>query len=438
VTAATPLADGVYLGMPEEVYLAIPRLSGSGIQDMMVSPATFWARSWLNPKRAEALASAAMSTLTMAGAGWIKPTHAAVAELLAHHPGLEVPEPSDDPEAEEGTKAQRLGKAYHAARLEGPEALHARFARKPARADFPAERDGVPTCWTGKDIEAALAERELPKKFKDDRGVADQGRRLAEAGYQGVIFPLEMAKFEESLRGRTPIEAPFWDDMITDVERIRQSPEVAALLTEGVPEVVVLWTGPHGIRMKVRLDFLRAPGWTEFKTFDNSRGKNLYQALTEAFRWQRHYIQAVIQREAIEMLRANVLPIIGEASDQARAIIARIAMAPEELACWFIYQEKNGVPNVLARRVRFFDLTDDVKAQVAMMGGAGYDTAAAEAGQMTLAFWHRRARSEIEKARTDFIAHHEIYRRDQAWLPVNALGEFTDDDFPPYWLEERP
>lgn len=436
MAAPAPLADGVYFGMPEEVYFAIPRLSASGIQDMMVSPATFWARSWLNATRAGLLAAAAMAALMQPAQTMV--AHRAVAELLAHHPEADVPEAGGDPEAEEGTKAQQLGKAYHAARLEGPEALHARFARQPDRSDFPAEREGSPTVWTGKDIEAALVALDLPKKKSDDRTVADQGRRLAEAGYRGVIFPLEMARFEASLSGRTPIAAKYWDDMLTDVERIRQSPEVATLLTGGEPEVVILWTGPHGIPMKCRVDYLKADSWTDFKTFDNSRGKNLYQALTEAFRYQRHYIQAVVYREAIEMLRANVLPIIGEASDQARAILARIAMAPEELACWFIYQEKSGVPNVLARRARFFDLTDAAGAQVAMMGAAGYDTAAAEAAQMTLTFWHRRARSEIEKARTDFINHHEIYRRGQAWLPVNAIGEFTDDDFPPYWLEERP
>ena len=437
MTAPDRLADGIYFGMPQEVYFAIPRLSASGIQDIMVSPATFWARSWLSPKRAALLAAAAMAAL-MPPAQLVY-AHAAVAELKALHVDLETADAGGEPEPEEATKAQQLGKAYHAARLEGIEALHARFARQPDRSDFPKMRDGEPTLWTGKDIEAALAARDLPKKRTDDAGVADQARRLAEAGYQGVIFPLETARFQESLKGRTPIPAALWDDMLTDVERIRQSPEVANLLTDGVPEVVILWTGPRGIPMKCRVDYLKADSWTDFKTFDNSRGKNLYQSLTEQFRYGRHYIQAVVYREAIELLRANALPIIGEASDHQRAIIARIAMTPEELECWFIYQEKNGIPNVLARKARFFDVPESAETQAKMMEGAGYDATAAREAQSTLTFWHRRANAEIANARDTFVKHHDIYPRPgSAWLPVNALGEFTDDDFPPYWLEERP
>ena len=54
--AITPLFDngyesGVYFGMPAEEYHAIKALSSSGIREMMESPMSFWANSWMNPDR---------------------------------------------------------------------------------------------------------------------------------------------------------------------------------------------------------------------------------------------------------------------------------------------------------------------------------------------------------------------------------------------------
>jgi hypothetical protein len=84
---AEPIVDGIYFGLPMEVYLAVPRLSASGMQKLCASPAAFWKEVWLNPERAA------------------------------------------DPDEEE-TKAQQLGKAYHCARLE-PERFHDAYVREP-------------------------------------------------------------------------------------------------------------------------------------------------------------------------------------------------------------------------------------------------------------------------------------------------------------------
>lgn len=431
MTAAT-LADGVYFDLPEEIYFAIPRLSGSGIQNLAISAGTFWAGSWLNETKAAKLRANALAAGEMFPT-WCSAAAIVAAELAALHPGLADTEVEAEPE--ESTKAQLLGKAYHCARFE-PDSLDSRFAREPTRADFPATRDGEPTLWTGKDIEAALAGRDLPKKTTADRGVADQGRRLIAAGYAGVVFPVETADFQDMLKGRIPIRGDLWDAMLTDVERMRSQPEVAALLRDGFGEVVILYTGPRGIPMKARIDFLKADAWADFKTFDNSQGKNLLQVISERFRYSRHYMQAVIYREAVEMLRANALPIMSDATDAQRALIARIAMAPEELACWYVYQEKNGIPNILARRVRFFDVPLNVQIQHA--GASAEGIAAVEDATRSPTFWHRRAIGEIGRARTDFVNYQEIYEPGRPWLPVRALGEFTDDDFPTWWLEERP
>ena len=47
------LEDGIYFDLDEDQYHAEERLSASGICNMLVSPPTFWANSWLNPDKDE-------------------------------------------------------------------------------------------------------------------------------------------------------------------------------------------------------------------------------------------------------------------------------------------------------------------------------------------------------------------------------------------------
>src|SRR3546814_13994804 len=47
------IVDGIYFGLPADVYHAVERLSSSGIQKICVSPATFWRGSWFDPDRPE-------------------------------------------------------------------------------------------------------------------------------------------------------------------------------------------------------------------------------------------------------------------------------------------------------------------------------------------------------------------------------------------------
>lgn len=419
------LPDGVYFDLPDDVYFAIPRLSGSGLKSMIVSPATFWAGSWLNAKKAAALAGACLAAMTLMPPGAMSPALAEFGKQIA----ATFPDAAGTAKDAETTKAMHLGRAYHAARLEGSEALFARFARQPERADFPAEG----ALWTGPDIERELAARDEPKK-KAGESVADQGRRLADLGYEGTIFPLEMAKFQASLNGRVPIAAAIWDDLIIDMDRLRES-EVADLLSGGVAEVSVLWTDRNGIKMKCRIDYLMPDKWTDFKTFDNKRGKHLEQAILDAFRYDRHYIQGIVYREAVELLRVDALPIVGPSTEHQRQVLGRLATVAGEPECWFVYQEKNGVPNILGRRMEFYDVPLNTRIQHA--GATEEGIAAVEEATRTVTFLHRRGREEINKAKADFAAYQEIYEAGRPWQPWNAKRTIDDLDFPEYWLRNE-
>lgn len=424
------LPDGIYFDLPFDVYRALPRLSASGIQDLLVSPANFWARSWLNKAKAEQLAGLSLAAIAATAEADRPPFFAEIdAKLRAA-----FPDAAKAAKDEKTTKARTLGKAYHCARLE-PEQFHERFVRQPERGDFPDD-----SLWTGPDIEAALFDMELPKT-KAGENVAAKAQRLADAGYTGTIFPLEMAKWEAERGGRSPVAAADWDDLLTAMDRIAAS-DVRDLLTGGVAEVSILWTDGNGIRMKCRPDYLTPDSWSDLKTFENWNGKHLEQFLLDTFRFNRHYIQGGTYREAIELLRADALPIMSPATERQRQVIGRIATGGD-LACWFIYQEKGGVPNLLARRIEFYDVPQMVEFQAqafigaAEFSGRNFDPTPVREATRTMTFLYRRTVGEMGSAKADFVNYSEIYEPGRPWQPWQPKRTWEDMDFPDRWLRNE-
>jgi hypothetical protein len=377
----TLLQDGIYFNLPEAQYHAEPRLSSSGIQKLLISPATFWQGSWLNPDR-----------------------------------------PDQD---EEATKAQILGRAYHVARLE-PARFDQLYAPQLEKADA---GEGV---FNGTEIGEALAELGEAKK-KAGESVMEQALRLRAAGYDKSIWPLMLAEWEEGLAGRIPLPRKYWEDILIDMGRIRQSPIIADLLSGGAAEISVLWHDKHGLPLKARFDYLRPSDFSDFKTFDNSRGKMLDQAIADAFRFNRYYIQAALYWEASEIIRSGMLDIIGEASDAERELIGQIGARPAALDAYFIFQEKGGIPNLLARKIRLFDVPISTIVNEA---GASDEAIARgrEATKRPSALMHK-AQFEIAKAKRDFMNYQEVYAAGEAWLPLQPLGELSDEDFSAHWLD---
>ena len=390
---AAQIVDGIYFDLEFDVYLAVERLGSGDLCDLIVSPGTFWRGSWLDPERPE--------------------------------------------REEEDTKALQIGRAYHCARLT-PHLFERDFIREPCKADFADQAKQHGACWNGKQIEAQLAERNLTKKLATDNGVADQARRLAEAGYEGVIWPLVEAQFEAKVEAMDPrptiVPSKIYDQIVRDMERIRGSGEVAAKLA-GEPEVSVFWTDRNGIKRKARFDNLDLDHWADLKTFDNSRGKRLEQAIADAVRYYRHYINAAHYREASEAIRTGKVQIIGDATERQRDLIAKLQIKPEAQECWFIYQEKNGVPNLLARKFEFFAVPIDVRLQ-----DIGAEPEAVErmhdlTRRPTQIY--QLAMAEIDHALRQFDLYSQVYRRGVPWSPIEPIGTISDIDFSPYWLEGR-
>lgn len=374
------IVDGVYFGLPADVYHAVPRLSSSGIQKMCVSPGTFWRGSWLDPDR----------------------------------PDLD----------EDETIWQVLGRAYHTARLE-PHLFEQLYVRELDKADAPKG-----TLFTGTEMGKALEDMGLKKSGS----VMEQAERLVASGYPASqLWPLVKAAWDQERGTRTPLPAKHYDQMITDRDRISRNSQIAPLLTGGEAEVSIFWTDEYGLKMKARVDYLTRDWWSDFKTFDNSRGKNLNQALSDAVRYNRYYIQAPVYREAIEAVRTGGLDIVEAQTDDQRALIAAIRIKPGELRCWYIFQEKGGVPNLLAREFPFYtvpyttlfneQITDDMARREAVREATK---------QRTDLF--RKGEFDVFNAKKLFALYCEVYQPGEPWFPIEAVGAFSDADFHPYWL----
>lgn len=396
------MRDGIYFRMPEETYLAAERLSKSGIKRLRVSAADYWVESHLNPNPPE---------LT--------------------------------PEQERARHMARLiGRAYHCARLE-PDRFASIYVREITTADFNGQEGFLSS---GREIEAELAERGLPKKSKDDAGVLDQAKRLKAAGYEGPIWHIAEEEWRASVKpGQVVIPAKAYEEIMVDMERIRMVPAVHKLLTGGEPEVSVFWTCPEtGIPMKARFDYLKPDRWVEFKTFANSSRKALFQAITDAIRFERYHIDAAGYMEAAEAVRSGVLAIMDEASEEERALISAIQARTDPLACNFVFQQKGGVPNILEREWRFFEptasetaireLERDGASEEHLARARHFQEVAKSQRQRTII--HTKGRMEIAAAKRDFLAYSEIYERGEPWLPFNPSGEISDADFSQYFLEE--
>ncbi len=394
------IKDGIYFRMPEDQYLAVERLSKSGIKRLRVSPADFWADSWLNP-----------------------------------NPAMLTPE-----QKKRQQLARLLGRAYHCARLE-PFSFHDRYVRELSQADY-AEADGFLS--TGTAMGAKLEELGLKKSG----AVMEQARRLRdEGGYSpSLIWHLELERWANDKGERTAIPAEPWDQILMDMERIAKVPAVHELLTGGEPEVSVFWTCPEtGIPMKARLDYLKPDRWVEFKSFANPNGKHLFQCLTDGVRFNRYHIDVVTYLHALEMIRTGGLEVVGEAEVSERELVEAIQLQDHPLACHLVFQQKGGVPNVLERRFALYQATGSETAIKELEEAGATEDHLARArrfqeiagSQRQPTAIHAKAAREIKAAKRDFLAYSEIYPVGDEWLPFNPSGEIGDNDFSPYWLEEE-
>lgn len=375
--ATLDLADGVYFGLPEARYHALPRLSASGCKALLCSPATFWAQSWMNRER-------------------------------------------DD----DDTPAKTIGRAFHVARLE-PDRFADLYAREPDKAEWGAA--GV--LMTDAAVADRLADLGEPKR-KAGELAADRAERLLAADPEARIACVMRAEWEAERGDRVPLSPDLWDAILADAEAMSGTPEVGRHLTGGAPEVTVLWTH-EGVRLKARIDYLRPDGWADVKTFDNSGGAPLEVKLASAFRLNRYHVQAWVYHLAVEAIRTGALEAM---DDDALGLVVAIRERAAPLDPWWLWQEKGGVPNVLARRVV---LTAPHASHAHNRAGADDATAdgVADLTRSPTRLGAKAAR-DVASAISTYRYCLDLWGEGEPWGAIVPSADLDEGLFSDYWLEE--
>lgn len=442
-TPIEQLPDGIYLHLDEREYHGQNRLSSSYTGKLLISEGDFWASSWMNPNKED-----------------------------------------------KDTPARKMGRAYHTARLE-PGKIDERFIRDLDQQDMPddalmIDRDVVnaikgmlpkkedhpDAVFTDTDVKKRLAELGQPQTQKgesaEDRkarlrqasastlfwediiaeweaehgpvkgpegeSAFDRALRLESYGYEGKIWILERDRFVKSLDGRTPIPRTLWDQMVADIEAMKDSPVVERYLTGGLAEVTVLWTEPEsGLKLKARIDYLRPDLFTDVKTFDNARGKPYQECIFDAVRYNGYYRQFRFYHNAVEAIRLDMDLAVKDSEDETElAVIEAIRKRHGPIEAAAVFQQKGQVPNLYGCPVRIKKTHASVQAS--LTGDAEADAIMQQKYQ-DWSLFAIKAQAEIEQAFMLYQKCMAHYGVDQPWEPIEPFFDIDDNSFNGFWLD---
>lgn len=298
------LDDGIYFGLDEETYQALPRLSASGIKVLVKSPLKFWFTSHLNPQRKE----------------------------------------------EKDTPAKKLGRAYHKLILEGDAAFGRAYAVAPSKDEYPDALDGE------KVLRAKCAE--LGVKAKSSDRVADLCEIIREVDPAIQLWADIKAEFEARAAGREVLTQAQWEE----IEQVRfvlhHMPEIQTAFTGGFPEVTILFTF-HGISMKARLDYLKPRGQRagilDLKSFGNIMDKAIEEIPADEIGRNNYFVQPYVYNLA-RRIAGNLWKRLGRDVVHVSKEMAGptdewldAALLPDKAQFHFVFVQTGGVPDIIVR-----------------------------------------------------------------------------------------
>lgn len=324
-----PLPEpGIYFGMSEEAYFALPALSASGIKDLAASPMLFWAKcDWLSEKARKEKAKR---------------------------------------EAEE--KIHRtIGKAYHCRILEGPEAYVTRFA-----CELSAEQcEGA--LESTDQIKAAIngfgqkpwskVPDELPNGQAYERAARKEDwiRQLIAQDPDARILANLQQQHREANAGKSFVPSDAHDEIEISARMIEADPDNRHAVQGGYPEVVLIWTDEAtGVPMKARVDYLKIKAIVDLKTIANEH-RSIENAIRRSIANYAYNFQPRVYAEGVaavkKVLRADPLAWAlrddwnAEQCAAAHAWREKWVAHEDEPDFWFLFQAKPPAP--VTRLVRY-------------------------------------------------------------------------------------
>lgn len=284
---ARMVEPGIYFGMDEDAYHAIPACSTSLIKQIIISPMDAWAVTpWLNPDARD-----------------------------------------------EDSEAKLLGRAYHKRILEGKRAFWDRFAVALDPKDYPN------ALRTADDLKEAL--KALGEKISGSK--PDLIERLLAADPTAEIWDRLVKEHAARNDGRQFITADQMKRIEIAAAMIENHPQLCKAFTGGYAEVTIIWTHPAtGVPMKARLDYLKSSAICDLKTFSNQRAMPIDRALYMAMTNNRYYIQAAVYHAAVDAALEHIKA--GRVhGDVDRDWLKRLCK-PDDRQFLFVFQQTGAAP----------------------------------------------------------------------------------------------
>lgn len=309
--APQSFGQGLYFGMPEDIYHAIPALSSTGFKNLLVSAPDFYFNSWLNPLRAE------------------------------------------DAEDDDAKEWRVFGKASHTRVLEGLDVFNEKYC-----VEYIAPKGCLNTV---ADLKQALAGMQCPSKWaKPDYIKAVQAARP-----DLLIKEVEEAKYADANKGKIQLTMKQLRRIHIAAAMIERHQELKHCFVGGFPEVTVIWYEDFAdlsgatkrIWFKARFDYLKPRAIVDLKTFTNTMNRPIDQAIYTIMGGLKYHIQCCHYRRAalraILFAQQDLINTYGNPIEQNQSLGAFINLLAksEGHEFFFVFQKKGGAP--LARGKRF-------------------------------------------------------------------------------------
>jgi hypothetical protein len=268
-------APGIYFGMDDELYHALPALGSGDIKSLLASPMEFWSRAtWLS-------------------------------DVARKRKKRE----DENPKTQE---TRILGRAYHCRLLEGVTEYQKRFARRLTPEDCEGAletTEQIKAAITGLgDKPVAKVPDELPngQAFSRSAKKDDWISQLLLLDPHARILDVMERQHEFANAGKSFISAEAWEQIEYAAKMIEADEGIRPALTGGYPEVTLIWHDKEtGVPMKARVDRLKLKAAIDLKSIALN-GKSMEQAIRGAIARYTYVIQPSHYVAGIQAVKALV------------------------------------------------------------------------------------------------------------------------------------
>jgi hypothetical protein len=371
---------GIYFGMPEEEYHALPALSSHGIRNLASSQMLYWSRTPF------------------------------VSELALKR----------EQEKQEKDPAHRtIGKAYHCRIMEGADEFHRRFAVELTEEDCEGALESTDQ------IKAAIKALDRPPYSKVPDQLPDGGgeylraakkddwiAQLLELDPEAKILAVMNQQHREKHAGKLFVSAEVYEQIEIAARMVEADPEVRHAFSGGYAEVVLIWYClTTGVPMKARVDYLKQKAAVDLKTIANQRGMSMERAIANEVAGYKYTIQPSVYVEGIQEVkrlvrederRIQLYDGVPDSEVEDVHIWAKKWAAEEGEPEWlWVFQQKGDAP--ITRGV-FYPLQGSTRAVVDQI---------------------------VTKQKERFKTFSTAFGTDP-WLDVAPIYDMADEDLPPW------